>query len=507
MPDPFSDDPGRTYEELMREALLGAGTSVWQWDISTDRLSGVDGGMALLGFGPSDLDRNQQAWNTVIHPEDLSENDASYLRHARGETPIHENEYRARHKDGRWIWISERGRIVARDAQGAPLRMVGTLTDISERRRTEGHLLELAERWLKISRHVPGIVYQFRRGPDGSGHFPYVSESCEKLFGLSPQVLMTDATAFLRLIERDDRERVLQTIDESARRLAPWRCEFRLDMRKGPERWMTGASTPQLEPDGGLLWHGYIEETTELHRLEQVRQAAAAAQAANAAKTDFLSRVSHELRTPLNAVLGFAQLLEIDEREPLTPNQAKRVAMIRDAGGHLLKMIGELLDLTSIEAGKLALSLGEVDLGPLLGDCVELVRPQADAAGLRIECGKSDTALLVRADPLRLRQVVLNLLSNAVKYNRPGGLVRVQVRGAGAQVVFDVVDTGVGITQADLPRLFEPFDRLAQQHGSIQGTGIGLAMTRGLVGLMHGRIDVVSQAGAGSTFSVTLPAA
>jgi PAS domain S-box-containing protein len=500
-------DHGSIPEALMRDALLGAGTSVWEWHIQTDRLSNIDTSSALLGYRPGELMSLQQTWNEVIHPDDRIANHEAYLRHARGETPIYEHEYRARAHDGQWRWMAERGRIVEWDAQGRPARMVGTLSDITLRRQAQGAALEMAERLAKVSRHVPGVVYQYRAFADGSGQFPWVSDSCVDLFGLAPQTMVEDASRALRLIEREDRERVFASVRRAQRAMRPWHCEFRLYARQAPPRWARAAATPQPEAGGSVLWHGYIEDITELRELEQARQAATAAQAANRAKTEFLSRMSHELRTPLNAVLGFAQLLEIDQREPLTETQRRRVALIREAGTHLLQMIGELLDLTRIEAGQLSVTPALLPLLPLLAESLEMVRPQAEACGVRLQFAAPEHSPTVRADATRLRQVVLNLLGNAVKYNRPGGSVTLGVMLQGTDVRIEVADTGVGIAEADLAGLFEPFNRGAHRHSTIEGTGIGLAVTRALVDLMGGRIDVISTQGQGSTFGVELPIA
>jgi PAS domain S-box-containing protein len=493
-------------EALMRDALLGAGTSVWEWNIQTDRLSDVDKSAALLGYADDDLIARQDAWNELIHPDDRADNHAAYLRHASGETPIYEHEYRARAKDGSWHWIAERGRIVERAADGAPLRMVGTLSDISLRRQAQGEALEMAERLRRISRHVPGIVYQFVSQPGDvmQGHFTYMSDSSTGLLGVAPQAVVNDAGVVFRMIHRKDRARVRQSVIDAARSLRTWRCEFRLYRRAASELWLRCVATPQPAPDGALLWHGYVQDVTDERELERAREIAAAAQAANRAKTEFLSRMSHELRTPLNAVLGFAQLLEIDTREPLTETQRRRVELIREAGAHLLQMIGELLDLTRIESGRLAMVLTPLPLGPLLADCVELVRPQADAAGVSLQPGAVDAS--VQADATRLRQVLLNLLGNAIKYNRRGGSVQLSVTQDDAGVELQVSDTGVGIAAEALPTLFEPFNRGAHQHSAIEGAGIGLAVTKALVELMGGQLGVHSTVGAGSTFSVRLKA-
>ena len=492
-------------DELLRAALAGTGTSVWQWHIETDVLDDTDEGTAMLGYAPGEVAPTQAAWTALMHPDDRDANDAAYDRHVRGEVEVYEHEYRIRARDDSWRWISERGRIVERTPDGQPLRMLGTQTDITERRQAEVAARELAERLRKIARHVPGMVFQFLRTPDGGGRFPYVSDSCQALIGLPSAVLMDDAVAMLRMVERDDRALMRASIQRSMRTLRAWHCEFRLHRRDKGVRWMSGTATPQREPDGSVLWHGYMHDTTDLRELEQARQARAMAEAANRAKTEFLSRISHELRTPLNAVLGFSQLLEIDAVEPLSGRQLRRVALIREAGEHLLHMIGDLLDLTRIESGRLGVALADVALAPLLRECVDMLHPQAEAASVRVEMLPLDESLGARADRIRLKQVIANLLTNAIKYNRPAGNVRLWLAPRGDTVVLHVADSGLGIAPQDLARLFEPFNRLSQERGSIEGTGIGLALSRGLVETMGGRITVQSELGVGSTFSVSLP--
>ena len=502
-------DSGRSdYETLVRAALLGAGTSVWEWNPQTDAISGVDGDMTLLGYAPSEEShRTQAAWDRIIHPDDLAENDVQYQRHARGETPFYEHEYRARAKDGQWRWIAERGRVVERTPDGTPLRVVGTLSDVSQRREAESRAVAMAEHLSKTARHVPGVLYQYRHTSDGHSTFTYVSESCHAVLGVPAAELLRDGSKVLSMMESEYLGSAVASMKTSARTLAPWRFDFRLRRPDGELRWISGASTPQREDDGAVIWHGYFEDTTDVHELHLAREAAAVAQAANRAKTDFLSRMSHELRTPLNAVLGFAQLLQLDEVDALSPNQRRRVGLIHEAGGHLLQMISELLDLTRIESGNLALECVDVMLEPLLVDCIEMLRPLAENADVRLLPIDIAPNLAVRADPTRLRQVVLNLLCNAIKYNRPGGSARVSALESSGGVALRVADTGVGIAAEYMRSLGEPFNRLSHQRSVIEGSGIGLAVTRGLIELMAGRLEVQSTEGVGSTFSVLLPAA
>lgn len=226
------------------------------------------------------------------------------------------------------------------------------------------------------------------------------------------------------------------------------------------------------------------------------------ADVANTAKSEFLSRMSHELRTPLNAVLGFGQLLEISE---LGDEDTEAVGHILKAGRHLLALINDVLDLSRIEAGTMTISLEPVHVSDLVDDAVELVRPLADARSIRLTTHVGECEDFVRADRQRCRQVLLNLLSNAIKYNHDGGDVIVSCVHADSDTVrVSVRDTGPGIDPARQPRLFEPFERLGAETSGVEGTGLGLALTKQLVHAMGGQVGVDSAPGEGSTFWIDL---
>jgi len=230
------------------------------------------------------------------------------------------------------------------------------------------------------------------------------------------------------------------------------------------------------------------------------------AQQANLAKSDFLSSMSHELRTPLNAILGFAQLLE-SSAPPPTEAQRVSVGRILEAGWYLLKLINEILDLAVIESGRLSISKEPVALGEVLQECRTLVAHQGQARGIQLTFPAFPAPLYVHADRLRLKQILLNLLSNAIKYNQNGGQVEVACASPfPGRLRLSVRDTGPGLSGPQLAQLFQPFNRLGQEHGPEQGTGIGLAMSKLLVELMGGVIGVDSTLGEGSVFWLELNA-
>lgn len=236
----------------------------------------------------------------------------------------------------------------------------------------------------------------------------------------------------------------------------------------------------------------------------QLEEAKRSAETANRAKSNFVSGMSHDLRTPLTAILGFAQLLEAGT-PPLTPIQKVRVEKILGAGWYLLKMIDDTLDLALIESGRVSLSMETVSLAELLGDCEGMVELQAEQCGIRIVFPQFDSPCPVNTDPIRLKQVLLNLLSNALKYSPKDSVVEVVCgQSAAGRLRVSVKDAGKGLPADKLAQLFEPFNRLGQEEGPVEGTGLGLVVSKRLIEMMGGAIGAESTVGVGSVFWIEL---
>lgn len=313
------------------------------------------------------------------------------------------------------------------------------------------------------------------------------------------------------LIHPEDAPGVEDAYQAHARgELESFRAVYRAQAADGSWRWIEerGRVVERDAQGRPTRMFGTQTDATVHRALEQARQDQLAAEAANAAKTQFLSRVSHELRTPLNAVLGFAQLLEIDEHEPLTAGQRRRVNLIHQAGDYLLAMIGDLLDLSLVEAGRLPMQAEPVALPTLAHDCVDLVRGQAAGAQVQLTLGHLPAGLVLRADAMRLKQVLINLLTNGIKYNRPGGRVELTARIEGDQGIVDIRDTGIGLPEDQLDKLFLPFQRLGREAFGIEGSGLGLALSQALVQAMGGQLSahpLPAALGPGTVFRVSLP--
>jgi PAS domain S-box-containing protein len=253
---------------------------------------------------------------------------------------------------------------------------------------------------------------------------------------------------------------------------------------------------------------GVVEDLGEHLRLAEAELARERAESSDRAKSEFVSRMSHELRTPLNAMLGFAQLLGLDRKPALSEHQRAWASQIQQAGWHLLHMINDTLDLSRIESGMLELEPVALELEPLVNAALAMVGPAAEKRALRIEQRFERRARAVLGDETRIKQILTNLLSNAVKYNVDGGRITVRSRLTESEVVeILVADTGLGMTRAQMDELFQPYNRLGRERTGVEGTGIGLVISRRLAELMGGSLRAQSVAGEGSTFLLTLPRA
>ncbi|MDZ7777057.1 MAG: PAS domain S-box protein [Bacteroidales bacterium] len=259
--------------------------------------------------------------------------------------------------------------------------------------------------------------------------------------------------------------------------------------------------TNQLSEINEMLQNEIEERKTIEKKLKEANKEA---ERAYLAKSEFLSRMSHELRTPMNSILGFTQLMEMEE---LAPVHKKGVNHILTSGKHLLNLINEVLDLSRIEAGKLTISLEPVSVYEIITETLDVVQPLANDRNIVLELiNLSNEDMFVKADNQRLKQVLLNLVNNAVKFNRVGGSVKVQCSKENG-VRISVIDTGYGIKPEDLDKLFNPFQRIGAKVSEIEGTGLGLAVAKKLMEAMHGKIGVESKVGVGSTFWIELPQA
>ncbi len=328
-----------------------------------------------------------------------------------------------------------------------------------------------------------------------------------ELLGYNQGTMSASYEAWARRLYPEDLPRIEAIIQESLEQGIDYRADYRIFGKNDAKLWIEARGRFEYDKAGkNLRCYGVMLDITERKRIEsELINVMLLADQANRAKSDFLSSMSHELRTPLNAILGFAQLLESGSPQPM-PGQKARIDKIIQAGWYLLALINEILDLASIESGKLRLSLEPVSVNDILSDCQTMIELQAQKNSISLNFFLLDPPCFVKSDPTRLKQVLINLLSNAIKYNREHGTVEVKYSTVTPEHIrISIKDSGIGLPPEKMAFLFEPFNRLGQLTNSPKdGTGIGLAITKQLVELMGGTIGVECTVGQGCEFWIEL---
>ena len=438
----------------------------------------------------------------MLRPDDNADFDEAVARARAGEN-VQVDEAVRRRKDGTSVEVSVTVSPVRNDA-GNVTGLGAVASDITRRKEAErerGLALTELEDAQRLAR-----VGSWRR--DLTTSKVTWSDQLYEIFGRDREAGPAFGEALLAYVHPEDRERVLNAVAGVPGAPPTFDLEFRIRTGRGDERIVHARGHPDpARPD---TYFGTTQDVTDERQAEAERagllRASARAEAASRAKSEFLARMSHELRTPLNSILGFGQLLELDD---LPDGQREYVEYILRGGRHLLQLINEVLDIASVESGRLSISPEPVALAELVQEAVTLVAPIARERQVTIDFDVSglDGDDHAFADRNRLKQVLLNLLSNAIKYNRAGGRVAVSFAHADERVQIVITDTGIGIRPEQRANLFEPFERLGAEQIGIEGTGLGLALSKGLIEGMGGTIAVESETGLGSTFVVELAAA
>lgn len=395
------------------------------------------------------------------------------------------------HRGRRCFW----GQLVpvAGTAGGSPGTLLTILRDASEQR----ELREELSIWRDVFHHAQwGVVIGNAEGT----RIERLNPAFAEMHGYTVEELQ--GKPILDLFHPDVRAEVPALI-ERANRVGHLTFESVHVRKDGSAFPVLVDATAVRDVHGELLYRVVnVQDISAMKDVEAgLRAARAEAERANRAKSEFLSRMSHELRTPLNVILGFAQVLQLDE---LTDAQNESVGHILQAGRHLLALIDDVLDISRIESGKMALSIEPVGVVDAVDDVVRLMQPLAQDKQVALGYPGTDCGCYVLADRQRLKQVLLNLVTNAIKYNVPGGSIAISCHDQGEEVAIVVTDTGIGFPDDVVERLFAPFDRLGMEGSEIEGTGLGLSLCKGLVESMRGTIEARPNPGGGSIFTVML---
>jgi PAS domain S-box-containing protein len=493
----------RQEEERLRLAQRAAHIGTFDWDVPSGRVAWTEEEERLFGIAPGTFGGTIEAWSRFVLPDDLErmnrEMDDAMGRRA----PDLDFAFRIRRPDGETRWIEGSAQFTY-GADGTPLRMVGVNFDTTERRRAAAErrrsdaLLREMERIARIGSWEWNLE---------TGALSW-SPELFGVYGIDPASGPIDFQRFLAQVHPDDREMIQSSVERALRDHQPFAFDHRIVCPDGSVRTVHGRGRVFLDEDGRpVRMVGSGQDITERKEAEEaLRRARDEAEAANRAKSDFLAVMSHELRTPLNAIGGYAELIELGVRGPVTAPQRQDLHRIQQSQRHLLTLINEVLSYARMEAGAVSYDLATVSVGEAVGAAEAMVLPQASARGLTMERASCPPELAARVDPERLQQVLLNLLTNAVKFTPPGGRIGVRVDEVDGRIAVRVWDTGVGIAPDKLQTIFEPFVQVGRALSNpMDGVGLGLAISRDLARGMGGDLVAESTPGAGSTFTLLLP--
>ena len=531
---PFLDENGRPYkyvsartditahrlsEDRLNRSQEFANIGTWDWNIETGDLYWSDRIWPLFGYKKAVTETTYENFLGAVH-----EDDRQYVIDSVSNCVEKGEDYNIEHRvvwpDGTVRWMHESG-DVTRDENGKALHMLGVVQDITARKITEGKLIESEEQNRLLLESAGEGIY----GLDIDGRVTFVNPAVCEVFGYSAEEVIgqrmhdlvhhsyADGSAYPR-----EKCPIYATRNDGLVHKSADEVFWHKDGSSIPVEYTSTPIRKSGKVVGAVVTFRDISE--RLKAKEALLQAKKEAEEANHAKSHFLSSMSHELRTPMNAIIGFSQLLTMETGSPLDESQLENVNEISRAGNHLLELINDVLDLAKIESGRIDLSIETVYLAEVITESLQLIMPLAQKRGIEIQLkldgaeitveSMYDMGVAVRADNIRLRQAILNLLSNAVKYNVEQGSIVIDCVSTGAcvndgMIRICVSDTGAGLTEDEQAQLFRPFNRLGADQSEIEGTGIGLVITKNIIELMNGSIGAESQKGKGSTFWLEIP--
>jgi PAS domain S-box-containing protein len=498
----YQDQGRRSEHAQLLAAQQVAATGSWEFDLQAGRLTCSDELHRIFDWRKGRLP-DLSCLKDAVHPDDRPVFDSWRRASMAGEPPPQGCSVRI-------VRGGQIGRIICRSAitavdHGRPRTVTGTVQDITDGLALEG-VCEAEPLYRGIFEQAVWGVFQTTE----DGRYLTVNPALARIYGYdSREALLAAMTDIGRqlYVDPDRREEFVRLMRENG---VVTGFESAIYRRDGSVIWISESCREVRASNGDLLYYeGTVEDATDRVRAEQaVLAAREAAERSNQAKSLFLANMSHELRTPLNAVLGFSEMLSNELFGPLGDAHYREFAQdIYDSGKHLLEIINAILDISKVEAGRLTLDEQDFDLGTLMLDCERLVAEAARTGGVMLKIEPPPEPIWMRADPTRLKQILLNLLSNAVKFTPPGNRVSASARhGTDGGLEITVADHGIGMTEEELVRAMEPFQQIDNSFSRrYQGTGLGLPLAKSLVELHAGTLAIASAPDAGTVATVMLP--
>jgi len=537
----------RIHHDLQRSetrwqfAIDGSGDGLWDWNIGTGEVYFSDRWKTMLGFEEGDIPDTLASWEKLVHPDDAPQVMRDIQAHLDGRTDYYTNEHRMRCKDGSYKWILDRGKVVEASADGKPLRMIGTHSDLTDKKLTEQVLIqserearaalnELRQQKFALDQHAIVAI------TDIQGNITYANDKFCDISGYAREDLLGQNHRILNsgIHPQSFFKQMYRTIARGQ----VWQGEICNRARQGHLYWVGTTIVPFLGADGkpqayiairtDITERKLTESELEIHRVHleemvaqrtsEAIQAKLAAERANQAKSMFLANMSHELRTPMHAILSFGKMGMKKAEEPGTGTEKLRQYFDRivQSGDRLLLLLNDLLDLSKLEAGKMVLHTGQHLIADLVRETLHEVGVLAENKGITLDTTGIPNTLVAEYDAPRMGQVLRNLLSNAIKFSPQQSTIHlsaepVQLQGRRAEdaarpgLKFEVCDAGVGIPDDELKSIFEKFMQSSKTRTGAGGTGLGLAICHEIVEAHQGRIYAVNRPEGGACLIFEIP--
>ncbi|NCC60718.1 MAG: PAS domain S-box protein [Verrucomicrobiae bacterium] len=499
----------RMETELEKERTRLAGiieathAGTWEWNVQTGETVLNERWAEIIGYTLEEISPiSSKIWKKYCHPDDLKQASERIEKHFRGELPYHDVEVRMQHKNGEWVWVNDRGRVVSWTQDGKPLLMRGTHQDITDRKRIENELLTANERYELAVSGVNDGIWDWNITTNEL----YLSPRWKQILGYENHELENHHDTFIRLTYEEDLGRVNEHLQSYFKgETNEYSVQFRMKHKDGSLRWILskGAAIRDKENRPFRMAGSHSDITLQKMAEEAIKVAKNQAEAATKAKSVFLANMSHEIRTPLNGVIGFTDLL----RNTQLTNEQRLYAENASVSAHsLLNIISDILDFSKIEAGMLTLEYIMTDMFQLFEQSMDIVKFNAEKKELEILLDLDvDMPRFAMVDPVRLNQVLVNLLGNAVKFTSQGEVelkvrYKPQVNNRGVFSI-SVRDTGIGISKEQQQKLFKAFTQAdPSTTRKFGGTGLGLTISDMIVSQMGSKIQIESVEGKGATF-------
>jgi PAS domain S-box-containing protein len=491
-----AEDALRQSEERFSLAMRGASDGLWDWDPAGGSIYFSPRWAEMLGYRADELPPSIETFHSLVHEDDRDAVLRTEKDYIEGRIDRYEAEFRLRHKDGHYVDILSRAFLVRDEATGKAVRLVGTHVDMTERK-AAAKALEEREAFLRtIIEHMPVDFFAVDPSLRYIMQSPTSIEAIGDAVGRRADELAVPET--LRSAWTQELRRVLAGSTE--------RHEYEIPTTTGELRTYLSSMAPVYLDGEPVAAIGMSVDITDQKRsARELQIAKEQAEAADRLKSAFLATMSHELRTPLNSIIGFTGILLQGLPGPLNQEQKKQLSMVKRSAQHLLDLINDVLDISKIEAGQLEVFPAPFDLNELLRTAMATAAPLARAKGVEMKLALDCRVPEIVSDQRRVNQILNNLLSNAIKFTAQGA-VTLRCSETHDAISIEVEDTGIGIAQEDLAKLFVPFQQIdTGLTRSYEGTGLGLSICLRLVEKLGGSIHVESALGEGSRFTVTLP--